>query len=89
MTESNDGFRIAEEDLKLRGPGDIEGTRQSGVEEFKLFNIIQDQSYLSTARQVAIRILDKDPQLEASANAVIKHYLHNHYMTKKDWGRIS
>jgi len=89
MTESNDGFRIAEEDLKLRGPGDIEGTRQSGVEEFKLFNIIQDQTYLTTARQVAIRILDKDPQLAAPANAVIKHYLHNHYMTKKDWGRIS
>ena len=89
MTETNDGFRIAEEDLKLRGPGDISGTRQSGTEDFKLFNIIQDQSYISTARQIAIRILDNDPKLEAKPNLAIKEYLHNHLLTKADWGRIS
>jgi len=89
MTETNDGFRIAEEDLKLRGPGDIAGTRQSGTEEFKLFNIIQDQSYLSTARQIAIHILDKDPSLESSSNLIIKQHLHNHLLKKADWGRIS
>ena len=64
MVETNDGFKIAEADLKLRGPGDIEGTRQSGVKEFNLFNVVLDQPLLHTGRHIAETILDNDPKLE-------------------------
>ena len=89
MTETNDGFRISEEDLKLRGPGDIEGTRQSGVQEFRLFNAIQDVDFLSTARDIVMIILKNDPTLAHESNIQIKKYLHNLSEGFKDWGRIS
>jgi len=89
MVESNDGFYIANEDLKLRGPGDIEGLRQSGVQEFRLLNITEDEEYLSTGRQIAQLILDKDPLLENLPNQIIKRYLAHLNQGFKDWGRIS
>ncbi len=88
MVETNDGFRIAEEDLKLRGPGDIEGTQQSGVQEFRLFDLEADQTYLSTGRTIAALILKKDPLLEKEPNQILKNYLHHLNKGFKDWGRI-
>jgi len=89
MVETNDGFKIAEVDLKLRGPGDIEGTRQSGVKEFKLFNIVSDQEILNTGRQLALMILDKDALLQHPENQILISRLKELNPGKKDWGRIS
>ena len=88
MTSTNDGFLIAEEDLKLRGPGDIEGTRQSGGLEFRLFDAIEDEDYLDTARKIAKIILENDPILESEPNTILKKYLHHLNQGFKDWGRI-
>lgn len=88
MTSTNDGFKIAEEDLKLRGPGDIEGTRQSGGLEFRLFDAMEDGEYLETARKIAQIILENDPILESDQNLILKKYLHHLNQGFKDWGRI-
>ncbi len=63
MCATTDGFKIAEKDLELRGPGDIEGTRQSGALNFKLASIVQDKKWLEIAREMAERLLDEDPDL--------------------------
>ncbi|MGB0886172.1 MAG: ATP-dependent DNA helicase RecG, partial [Chitinophagales bacterium] len=63
MVETNDGFRIAEVDLKMRGPGNIEGTQQSGITDLKLANLSKDSKILQIARQAAVEILKKDPNL--------------------------
>lgn len=88
MTSTNDGFKIAEEDLKLRGPGDIEGTRQSGGLEFRLFDAAEDQDYLETARNLATAIIKKDPLLENTVNDILRLYLSHMNKGFKDWGRI-
>jgi ATP-dependent DNA helicase RecG len=68
MVDSTDGFKIAETDLKLRGPGDFLGTRQSGLPEFQLANIAEDQEILQAARDAAFGIFEKDPHLNLPAN---------------------
>lgn len=68
MVETSDGFKIAEEDLKIRGPGDIAGTRQSGQLEFKVANLLTDGAVLELAKRAAIVILHDDPQLSAKQN---------------------
>ena len=88
MVDTNDGFRIAEEDLKLRGPGDIEGTKQSGLQEFRLFDLAEDQNFLDTGRGVAKAILERDPLLEKEPNLLIQKYLLHLNQGFKDWGRI-
>lgn len=88
MTSTNDGFKIAEEDLKLRGPGDIEGTRQSGGLEFRLFDAMEDEEFLVTARKIAKVILENDPVLDTEENLILKKYLHHLNQGFKDWGRI-
>jgi ATP-dependent DNA helicase RecG len=76
MTETNDGFVIAEEDLKLRGPGDIDGTQQSGVAfNLKIANLSHDGQILSLARDLAREVLEDDPLLEKPHNAVLKQQL--------------
>jgi len=75
MTSTNDGFLIAEKDLELRGPGDIEGTRQSGVLNLKLASIVQDRPILEAAKNVVTKILDEDPDLDSAANVQLKNYL--------------
>ena len=89
MVRTNDGFDIAEVDLKLRGPGDMMGTKQSGVIDLKIADIIKDNAILQYARQIAIEILDDDPKLEKSKNiAILKEYKlkgNNHL----EWSRIS
>ena len=72
MTETNDGFIIAEEDLKLRGPGDIDGTQQSGIAfNLKIANLAQDGETLSVARQLAQEILNEDPLLQLPKNELL------------------
>lgn len=88
MCDTNDGFKIAEKDLELRGPGDIEGTKQSGVLDFKLANIVEDKQMLEVAREIAERIIDADPQLNLTENLPVKNYLHVQ-KAKTIWSKIS
>lgn len=89
ICKSNDGFAIAEADLKLRGPGDIAGTRQSGTYEFKVANLVEDQAILRTARSFAEEIVLRDPSLQSPEHATLAHYLSNEFKYKQDWSRIS
>jgi ATP-dependent DNA helicase RecG len=75
MCSVSNGFEIAEKDLELRGPGDIEGTRQSGILNFKLANIVQDRSLLEVARSMAAGVLERDADLVSAENLQIKNYL--------------
>jgi ATP-dependent DNA helicase RecG len=88
MCATNDGFKIAEKDLELRGPGDIEGTRQSGALNFKLASIVQDRKWLEVAREMAERLLDSDPDLGSAANLQLKNYLQS-AQGKTAWSKIS
>ncbi len=88
MCETNDGFKIAEKDLELRGPGDIEGTRQSGVLNFKLANLVNDKEILEKAKKEAEIILAKDEELSSAENLVIKNYLLQQ-KGKTVWSKIS
>ena len=72
MEETNDGFRIAEADLKLRGPGDFLGTKQSGLPDFKFADIVEDQFLLTQAKEKAKALLTKDPQLQSPQNQTLE-----------------
>lgn len=72
MEETTDGFRIAEADLKLRGPGDFLGTKQSGLPDFKFADIVEDQFLLTQAKEKANMLLSEDPQLQASQHKNLK-----------------
>lgn len=74
MVRTNDGFEIAEIDLKLRGPGNIEGTQQSGVLDLKLADLALDQNILIEARQTVVDVLHKDPELKDESNLLLKLY---------------
>ena len=81
-------FAISEKDLELRGPGEIDGTRQSGVAELKMADLVKDAHIMEEARGIAQHILQEDPYLESDENRPLKAYL----MTRKDkeiWSRIS
>jgi ATP-dependent DNA helicase RecG len=88
MCATNDGFRIAEKDLELRGPGDIEGTRQSGALDFKLANLLVDKELIKIAREWAERILDQDPELNSAGNLRLKKHLWEQ-KGKTAWSKIS
>jgi ATP-dependent DNA helicase RecG len=88
MTATNDGFKIAEKDMELRGPGDIEGTRQSGMLNFKLASLLQDKQWLDAAKQMAQQILEEDPDLSEKANERLKHFLQSQ-KGKTAWSKIS
>lgn len=90
MTETNDGFEIAEADLKLRGPGDLEGTQQSGVAfDLKLANLARDGQILQLARDTAQKVLDGDPQGQLPENALLWQQLQILRKTHIDWSAIS
>jgi len=74
MVRTTDGFEISEIDLQLRGPGDIEGTQQSGVLDLKLANITQDQALLQEARQAVILLYENDPDLQKPENTILRRY---------------
>ncbi len=88
MTSTTDGFEIAEKDLELRGPGDIEGTRQSGMLNFKLASIVNDKHMVDLAKEKAESLLKEDPDLSSSVNLKLKSFL----MQQKGqtlWSKIS
>jgi len=71
MVTTNDGFEIAEVDLKLRGPGDLTGTQQSGLLQLKIADIVKDGEILRTARHQALQLIKEDPSLQRPENAPI------------------
>ncbi|MDP1844960.1 MAG: ATP-dependent DNA helicase RecG [Sediminibacterium sp.] len=88
MCATNDGFKIAEKDLEMRGPGDIEGTRQSGALNFKLASIVNDKALLEKAKEKAELLVEKDLYLEAEANQPLRHFMQSQKMTH-GWSKIS
>jgi ATP-dependent DNA helicase RecG len=89
MTETTDGFQIAEEDLRIRGWGDFFGTRQSGLPVFKIANPIFDQDILQTARKDAFEIVNNDPHLRKAENIHIKEYFISDYKDSLKYFNIS
>jgi ATP-dependent DNA helicase RecG len=90
MVETNDGFIIAETDLKLRGPGDMEGTQQSGMPfDLKIANLVHDGQILQIARDAAYEVLDEDPQLQMPEHQVLKIQLRKLLKSQIDWSAIS
>ncbi len=88
MCDTNDGFKIAEKDLEIRGPGDIEGTKQSGVLDFKLANIVNDKALLEEAKDIAEKIIENDPELSSPENSRLKNFLQLQ-KGKTMWSKIS
>lgn len=88
MVQTANGFEIAEKDLELRGPGDIEGTRQSGVLNFRLASIVHDKPILDTAKKIAEEMVEKDPELQAPENSPLKAHLLSQ-KGKTAWSKIS
>jgi ATP-dependent DNA helicase RecG len=89
MTSTNDGFEIAEVDLKLRGPGDLMGTQQSGILNLKIADIVKDNEILKTARYYAIKILKGDPGLQNKENRPIRAAYDQLMKHKNIWNYIS
>jgi len=89
MVRTNDGFEIAEADLHLRGPGDIEGTAQSGILDLKIADIVKDEKLLHYARTIAIQLLEKDPNLTNIENMIIAKRLNELNKETVNWSRIS
>lgn len=89
MVRTNDGFEIAEVDLKLRGPGDLMGTQQSGILNLKIADIVKDNQILKTARFYALRLLKDDPKLEREGNRYILFAYTKMMQQKKIWNYIS
>ena len=88
MCETTDGFTIAEKDMEIRGPGDIAGTRQSGLLDFKLADIVRDRDILHLAIREAQELLDRDPELELPDHTALRNHLMQE-KSKTPWSRIS
>src|SRR3989304_371909 len=89
MVKYNDGFKIAEIDLKLRGPGDIFGLKQSGFPELKHVDIIHDTEIIINAKKAAFSIIENDPHLEHKSNQIIKNNLLQHYRNNLKYASIA
>ena len=90
MTRTNDGFEISEADLQLRGPGDLEGTQQSGLPfDLKIADLVRDSRMLEIARSAAMEILDEDPRLEQEKNSILSQQLQKMKQSSINWGNIS
>ena len=89
MVETTDGFKIAEADLRLRGPGMIDGTQQSGVLQMRIADLAQDGRILSVARDHAKAILQADPNLSSPEHHALREHLDRHFKTVKGWSLIS
>lgn len=88
MVATSNGFEIAEKDLELRGPGDIEGTKQSGVLNFQLASIVHDRDILDKAKAAADALAEEDPELRHDQNRPLRNYLLS-LKGKTQWSRIS
>jgi ATP-dependent DNA helicase RecG len=89
MVRTTDGFEIAEVDLKIRGPGDLQGTQQSGILDLKLADIVKDEKILRYSRNLAKEIINEDPELKEQKNSRLANYLKEYNKTRKNWGQIS
>ena len=89
MVNTSDGFKIANTDLKLRGPGNMMGTKQSGLLELRFTNLAEDYESIKKIREVAISVVEKDPELKLDENKPIKHYLKKNIKSNINWSRIS
>ena len=89
MVRSSDGFEIAEVDLKLRGPGDIMGTQQSGILNLRIADIVKDKDILEQSRYYAKSILKQDPSLAAPEHKVILHTYRQMSKYRNIWNYIS
>ncbi len=90
LVQTNDGFEIAEADLQLRGPGDIEGTQQSGIPfDLKIANLGKDSEILAHARNVAMEVLNEDPELEKEAHAIVKEQIRLIRKRSKNYSVVS
>lgn len=89
MVRTNNGFEIAETDLNLRGPGDLLGTQQSGILDLLIADLGKDGKLLQQAREIAIRILEGDPELKNPENQVIQNQIESLRKTTVNWSRIS
>ncbi len=88
MCNTNDGFKVSEVDLDLRGPGDIEGTQQSGDIRLKVSNLALDKAILEEARNAAVKLLEQDPGLDMPPHHGLKYYFSHHATLKKDWSQV-
>ena len=88
MEETSDGFRIAEEDLAIRGPGDFLGTRQSGIPDFRVANILRDGKILDQARQEAFRLVEEDPDLSGPGHRPLVMALRERWKGRLELARI-
>ena len=88
MVRTNDGFEISEVDLKLRGPGDLDGTQQSGILDLKIADLAQDGQILQLARSSAQAILNEDQQLLKPENQLLVQQLDKQSKTKESWRKI-
>jgi ATP-dependent DNA helicase RecG len=89
MVDTNDGFKISEVDLKLRGPGDIMGTQQSGILNLKLADLAKDSQIVQLARDKALELVEKDPELKDRDHQNIARVLRAIIKSKPNWSRIS
>jgi ATP-dependent DNA helicase RecG len=90
MCRTTDGFEIAEADMRLRGPGDLEGTQQSGLAfDLRIASLAKDGQILETARNWAKEIVEKDPMLEAQQNGILRRRMQTLFAGKVDWSMIS
>lgn len=89
MVQTNNGFEIADTDLKLRGPGDMMGTQQSGMLDLKMADLSTDTKILEVARSSAIHLLENDPELITTANAGLKRHVESMKKNASNWSRVS
>ena len=88
MVRTTDGFEISEVDLKLRGPGDIEGTQQSGVLDLKIADLVRDGQIIQLARTAAQTILNEDADLALEKNKILHKGLMQREKTRPDWAKV-
>ena len=89
MVRTNNGFEIADVDLKLRGPGDIMGTRQSGILDLKIADLGKDGRILQLARQAAFEVLNEDYNLQKPENLLLREYFKLFIKGRPNWSKIS
>jgi ATP-dependent DNA helicase RecG len=88
MVATNDGFKISEVDMELRGPGNIQGTQQSGLLDFKLADLVKDAPIVTIARNAAQKLLNTDPNLTSFTNQNLRNFIKDKYGTTI-WSKIS
>ena len=88
MVRTNDGFEIAEADLQLRGPGETQGTRQSGMIEMKMGDFTKDEPIIRHTRRMVNLLLDNDPTLSKPEHQITKDFFNKNFANGFDWGRI-